>query len=210
MATLQQLCDEVYEVTARPDLVLLTQQSVRDAIRNAHLLQDWPRDVIRANLLDYVAPPQAQDFRKSFVTLALPSDLRKIIRVIATYNGGATPRTCDGFVLEQTRELFQYTGEQTPNTYRVLGTNIEIGFREVPDAIALEYYGMPQIVFANPDEDPPVAESHTSWILQLDAIEFIVKRAAQKVLRSIGAADDARALDAEVQLASVELLTNYS
>jgi hypothetical protein len=209
MPSLAEVCAAVYEITARPDLVVLTQQSVRAAIFEAHLLQDWPQDIRVHVAPDYVAPSSsATPQGKQFFEIALPPDLRKINRILAVradpYSGQEIVN--DAFVLEQGRQLVRYTGAPEPHTYRLLGSYLEVGTILPPASLQVEYFALPLVQFAV----DAIPEAHSSWVLTAGCLEFVYLRAVQKVLRAIGMADDARALDGEAQLAATTLLSNYS
>lgn len=200
MATFADLETAVYEITVRPDLVTLTRQSLRAAIVAAHSLQEWPRDKKEMVCDDYVAPVVTSDsLEPLFFDQDLPADFRSVNRVIADFGAG---NTYDGFKQEQGGSLFLYTGNRQAFTYRLLGNTLRIGYTGAPVQIVLEYFGFPAI--------DTTAGTTDSWIAASAMSEFITIHAAQRVLRSIGMADDARMLDANLAEARAELLAAYS
>lgn len=200
MATFAELEQAVYEITVRPDLQTLTRQSLRAAIVAAHSLQDWERDLVVADFAAYVVPSvSSESMQPNFQDFDLPAQYRQANRILADMGEGVV---IDAFKREQKPQLYLYGGSREPYTYRVVGNQIRIGFVGAPVAIGIEYYSFPSIDTATPNTD--------SWIAASALHEFIVIHAAQRVLRSIGMADDARALDFQLAEARADLLANYS
>lgn len=205
MTTLQTLCENVYEITARPDLVTLTKMCVRDAIRAAHSLQDFDRDVEVVALTDYAAPPSTEGLTKQFVDCAMLPLTRQTVAIVADFGDNSPP--FDGFEKTQ-RELVLYDYSPEPYTYEIRGASYHIGFTRVPVSLHAKVRRFPIITFAS--TVPPVAEECTSWFLAESEISYIQYYAAAAVLRGIGMLDDARGLEALSQQAALQLVTNYS
>ena len=200
MATFAELEQGVYEITVRTDLQTLTRQSLRAAIVAAHSLQDWERDLVQETFVDYIAPTlSSESLQPNYQEFVLPERFRQANRIIADMGDGVL---IDKFVREQGQQLYLYGGSREPFTYRVVGNNIRIGFVGAPDSLTLEYFSFPEIDTAAP--------STTSWIAASALHEYIVLHAAQRVLRSIGMPEDARALDNLLAEARADLLANYS
>lgn len=201
MATFAEIENDVYEITARPDLVVLTRTSIRAAIVAAHSLQEWPRDKVQFVCTDYVVPPVSTDsVVPQFFDQTLPADYRSLNRVIADFGQG---NLFDDFRQEQGGQLFLYSGHRNPFTWRELGNTVRIGYVGAPVQILLEYFAFPAVVIT----EPP---STTSWIVASSLHEYITIHAAQRVFRSLGMADDARMLDNNLIEARADLLASFS
>ena len=205
MTTLQEVCALVYEITARPDLVTLTKMCVRDAVRKAHALQDFDRDVAVVSLADYVAPAAIDTLEKQYVECNIPANMRQLIAVIATNEDGSKH---DKFVPQGKLELFRYSYKPEPFTYEIRGTKIRIGFTTVPFAVEAKVRTYPALAFAI--DAPATPEVNESWLLAADDYSFIVYSAAAAVYRAIGMNDDARGLDGQIQLSAVQVVNDYS
>lgn len=200
MATFAEIQAEVIENTARPDLVVLTKQSIRAAIVAAHSLQDWARD-IKTHVFSSYVPPVQDTLAVQYYEEPLPSDFRQIARVIADFGSG---NVWDDFKQESGSQLFLYSGSRQPFTWRIVGNTLRIGFTGAPVALTMEYYSFPAIVT---NTDPATTDS---WIVANALSEYVTILATQRVLRAIGMADDARMLDANLGEARADLLANYS
>ena len=201
MATFAEIVTEVMEITARPDLVTLTRQSIRAAIVAAHSLQDFDRDIKEVALAGYVPPvvSTGEALEVQYHEEELPADFRQVTRVIANFGADGIR---DKFVKESGSLLYRYVGSREAWTYRILGNNIRVGFVGSPVSLSIAYYGFPAIDTAAPSTD--------SWICAGASHEYITLHAAQRVFRSLGMADDARMLDPQLGEARADLLANYS
>lgn len=165
----QQMIDDTYKITNRPDLVDLTKLFVKSATLRAHQADFWSRDIVETAVIFNGDPAYMQELQYS--TLFPRWRAAKYMRLFDT----VTQTAGQEYEIIKIEEIFDSYGITRENVAYVAGTVINIRSSTALKNMLLAYYTNPDLV----------DESYDSWIAKLhpDAITF---NAASKVFKAIG------------------------
>lgn len=167
MATFAELCDDVYTLTKRPDLVSDTKLAVKAATLKAHQLDFFYKDVaeigVQFQLEDYI---QSLEYRQLFPNFRAIKYIRKsdVLGANGDFLRSITPA-----------ESLDAYGAAKQDIYYVAGELIQIKSSTLLQYIFFGYYKNPNIV----------ESSYNSWIA-LDHPYAIVYEAAATVFKTLG------------------------
>ena len=193
--TFATIIEDVQEITARTDLGMLPtiKRSIAEAIRNAHGIAHWERDLRIVPSAAYVYSPQG-----TFVE-TYPTRYRDMYKVFML----------DSSSPDLAQELERYTyqapqmfGLPLSQYYRVIGDGIRVNYSGMPTGFSFEYFQYPEVILgATPATD--------SWIAEINDTA-LVYFAAAKVFNAIG--DDAglRNYLTLYEQEKIELLRNHT
>lgn len=174
MTTLNELCQDVYTLTGRPDLVADTQLALRAAARKFHLIDFWFRDH-QEKALDLGTPNQNFSFD-------IPSNFtnwRKFsyIRPVDPIQG--MPK--DKYIkFQDPTAIFDEFGRSKTDVFYTAGTRINMKTLDSESAFLFGWYSFPNLGPSN----------FASWIADMYP-ELLVYAATGEILNVIGQVDEA-------------------
>ena len=185
MATWAELVAEVYSWTARPDMVVETELALRQAIRTAHRLGKFSKDLTTVT----VAPPL-----QTIQTVDIETSLPRFKQLSYVKSG-----SLDFYYDEATaQELLDYEGYVKQNVYWNIGTVLNIRAAAAEDSYEIAYY-------LQPITAPPTAV--VDWLLT-DYSDVVMLLAVGTVLGLIGEQEIKSRADTMLALAASGLIAD--
>lgn len=192
MTTLADLCDDVYTITARPDLALETKLALRQSIRKLHGAELFKRDLARVRIDMSKQTPEIPNSGRWALDRALFPNLRRIKAV--NYPVGLTipspafpaPVRDSTSLFPNAREfkeltpdnLFDQYGYERDNYFYISGHVVNVKSNWIVDLLDFTYYKWPVIPSA-------LTQPIDSWIVD-EYPEGIINDAAGAVFKMIG------------------------
>lgn len=190
MATLTELCADVYTITGRPDLVAETKLAVRAATLKAHQSDFYLRDLQETGI-QFLSSDYVQQFD---VYSIFPR--YRALKYLRRYDSSGTGRAAEFYEILTPNELLDSYGNDKLNVAYLAGTTLNI---KSYTALQFAILGC----YLNPD----VTEGgYTSWIA--DNHPFLIQFEAARVLfKSIGFDEQSTQFQAltQEQLAELKL-----
>lgn len=195
MATLQELADDVYTLTNRPDLVSETRVALRKAIMKFHSADTFKRDLHTHRLqMSLYSPIAADQFRwviplSDFTRFRRPKFLRYPME-LAQPSHHAAPLFDTAAVSVWQRDFAEVTSDDLFNSYHserlnyffIAGSTLTIRAASQVDYLDFSYYQYPQI-----PTSPTVTIN--SWICD-QYPDAVIEEAAGTVFKMIGKDDE--------------------
>jgi hypothetical protein len=173
--TFDELVQEVYIITNRPDRVLETKSAIRSATLKAHRTDYYPKDIYETGItFDAPAYRQSLDYPELIANWRALSYLRRA--------ESATDDSGQFFEVLTPREVLDSYGINKENICYVAGRVLEIRSSVQFQYALLGVYVTPIVTEAN----------YSSWV----AVEYpfaIVHEAARSVFAALGQLEEARA-----------------
>ena len=191
MATLTDLCNDVYSVTNRPDLVAETKLAVKAATLKLHQSDFYERDIFETGIQFSTA-----DYYQSFDPKTIFPLFRKL-KYFRKYDASGTGSPGKFFTILGVAEILDSYGLEKTDIAYSAGTVLNI------KSSTLLQYGLLG-AYLNPD----LADStYNSWIA-VDHPYAIVFEAARLVFKQIGLDENSAAFEklAAEQLAELKLI----
>lgn len=169
MATFTDLCNDVYELTKRPDLVAETKMAVRAATLKAHQSDYYSKDLTETGI-EWGSPAyyQSLEYRTVFPRWRSLKFLRK-------YDSSSSDGAGKFFQVLTPDEVLDSYGVQKTDICYLAGAMLEIKSSTQDAHMLIGYYQQPDVVEA----------TYNSWIA-LDHPFAIVYDAAATIFKTIG------------------------
>lgn len=184
MSTLYKLFTDVQNLIVRTDLTFypIIQREITAAIMSAHGSADFDQDLVLTPFATFNHATAQGNFTDN-----LPARFRKVHKVVTTSSDGTK---FDNFKRRYSEELGDYFGFVSPDTYRVVGSTVNVVYSSSPTALSLLYYALPTVAW---DLGNVTASTTTSWIVANDATEDVVRlRATAHLFTALGQEKDAQ------------------
>lgn len=189
--TLNELVDEVYILTNRPDLVNETSQAVRRATLKLHSIDTFPRDLTEVGLL---ADPAGYFMQFDISYL-------EGCRAIAYIRDdtGLTPTTNNKFfTFTEPRAVLDDYGQVVTDIWYQGGASIHIKSSTSITGVQIGYYRVPDVSNS----------SYSSWIAEL-APYAIIDEASAMIFKLLGKDVETRNQEQQAAISRRELLVTY-
>lgn len=177
-----ELCQAVFVITGRPDLLADTQLAIQKATLKFHMVDFWKRDrsekiltFIAASAVQVDISVQFERFRK-FGTLA-PFDPVNGLVLQCIDQATGNPRSLREIDPER---LFDQYGVNRLDTFYMSGSSLNIRFNSGQTGLYASWYKYPLVAPNN----------YNSWIADM-YFPIIVEQAAGEILIAIGQVEDA-------------------
>jgi len=169
MTTLTDLCDDVYTITNRPDLVAETQLAVRAATLKLHQSDFYFRDIFETSIQF-----DAEDFKQQFdVSSVVP--LFRALKYIRRYDPTGTGAAANFYEILSATNLLDSYKQDRVNVAYAAGAYVNIN-----SSVKLQYALLG--VYVNPNVTPA---NFSSWIADNHPFA-IVFEAARLLFKQIG------------------------
>lgn len=176
------LQQDIYSLTARPDLVAETAIAIRKATMKCHLADLWKNDIVTTLYpLPVVGDAASLDFRYSIdLTQSATFPYYRRVSSIDEYNSPPTGLEQHYKELDNDRILDAYQMEQINYWYQA-GQQIQLRANKSLTTLAVDYWRYPDITALN----------YTSWIAD-QFRDAIVEEACANVFATIGKDSEAQ------------------
>jgi hypothetical protein len=174
------ILNDIYTLTARPDLVMETAKAIRKATMKFHLADFWKNDILSQPVYPVAVSTGSVDWRYSIDTTSLP-----LLRKIASISEYTVPLTgTEQYYKEKDadRVLDEYRAEYI-NYWWQAGQQVNLRANKLLTQVLIVGYMYPNVTIAG----------YNSWIAQ-QFQDAIIEEACASLYRHIGKLDEANAL----------------